>query len=167
MTVSESTPLGTTMSEFFNRLARPHQWPDAAAMAATPATTPNEQGRRLDTGRDYTADGTTWIADDTGWITLGLGSGWSHAASYPLQYRRKKGTVMFRGAAASTGATNNIATLPAGFRPGAAGGTRRYPLVSDAASPTRVFIYENGIIQQAATASGTGFGLDVIRFEVD
>lgn len=58
--------------------------------------------------------------DDSGWLTLTLGTGWTATAGHTPQYRKFRGMVYVRGAvtnSASTGTT--IGTLPAGYRPSA------------------------------------------------
>lgn len=94
------------------------------AVSCTSTTRPaHRAGRRIfetDTKASYVSDGTNWLSvvDDSGWVNLTLGAGWTATGGHTPQARRVGKVVHVRGAVTrGAGASSTLATIPTGLRP--------------------------------------------------
>lgn len=140
----------------------------AAREAAATSALPGQLALQVDTGVYYRLTAAnTWAelvpalppVDDSGWITATLGGGLNHETSNPLQYRRLRGVVYFRGRLSSGSISSGtvVFTLPAGFRPdGSAGAANIF--YADSNGPTRINIPTNtGAVTLLAASSAGNF----------
>lgn len=137
----------------------------AAALLADTAN--NVQGQRafaIDSGVTYEWRGSAWVvlADDTGWVTASLASGWTAVVGEAPAYRRYRGVVYLRGRAGSTGAGAVAFTLPAGFRP-AIQMTGATDFNTSGTSVDRYLVATNGQVGQVVAASRVGYSFGGIR----
>jgi len=96
-------------------------------------------------------------ADDTGWITPALGSGWTSTTT--PQYRRLNGVTYLQGFGNTTGAVAVAFTLPALFRPGA----QRTQFAEAGGTQVRAQVSATGAVGQVVAASAAGFSFGSIQ----
>lgn len=104
-------------------------------------------------------------AEDSGWITPTLNSGWTqyNINDWPVQYRRKAGIVHIRGLVVGTG-TTSIFNLPAGFRP--LKNTLRGAIDAGVAMK-QMYVTAAGDIYPAQSAHPAWLSLENITFPAD
>jgi len=111
---------------------------------------------KIDAAGNLTAANFT-PADDTGWITPALASGWTSVTT--PQYRRLNGVTYLQGFANTTGAVGAAFTLPALFRPG----VQRVQFVEAGGTQVRTQITTLGGVGQVVAASLAGFSFGSIQ----
>lgn len=100
------------------------------------------------------------LLSDTGWVTINPSANWTVTA--PFRYRRLNGVVYLRGIVSRTTGIDNIATLPAGFRPAV---NAVHPLATTSAdNSVRATVTTAGVVQQTPLASGAFMYFDGVNF---
>lgn len=104
---------------------------------------------------------------ETAWATPTLGSGWTHEAGNPIQYKRKNGLVRFRGRAATTGASSVMLTLPTGYLPDVpSGAANTFVADSTTTGYTRVNVPSTGTVNVLTGGALNGVSLAAVSFTV-
>lgn len=119
---------------------------------------------------EFSTDGTNWkslaATDDTGWITSAPSANWSVVGGLSVQYRRRNGIVYLRGAISRASGTNNVITLPDGFRP--SGQNPVFPIAqatsASSAPAARVTVGVDGLVVQQPLDSGAVLYLNSVQF---
>lgn len=112
----DPTAVGVYAAEVGNRIVKAN----LAALDAYAYKRAGLSGHALDTKTDYVHTGAGWVvsfAQDTGWQTLTLASGWTTYLSETPKYRVKNGILFMSGRIqAGAGPSGVFATLPASAR---------------------------------------------------
>lgn len=111
---------------------------------------------QMDTSTLYLRQGGAWVSftdiDDTGWVSTSPSANWTLTAN--VFYRKKNGIVFLKGIIARTTGTDNIITIPAGFRPGE---NAAFAVASTSATASvRVVVTTAGLVSQLPLVTDGG-----------
>lgn len=111
---SVQTALTTTRS------IKSYRWANTAARNAQAGMARNDRGYQADNDTLYTYNGSSWVADDTGWLSIPNQTG-NYTFDNNAAYRRIGKVVYFRGQltkkSGNIGSGDGLFTMTAGTRP--------------------------------------------------